>query len=150
MTVITKETFSTRLRFFREKMGASQEKLARDIGVSMTTIANWENGRYKNAPGADKLEALARIFGVTMDFLWTGAPQTGSQKVGGKTVKEDYVLEAHKRMNLMDSRLALLNRALVWFLYNALPEHQRDRFMLDYPEFRASVREIQATSEKRK
>lgn len=39
--------FSTKIRIIREKLGLSQEDLARDLNVSFATINRWENSKTK-------------------------------------------------------------------------------------------------------
>lgn len=51
----------------RNKAGLSQEALARVMGLSRMTIANWEKG--KTEPSASQIKFLADIFGVTTDQL---------------------------------------------------------------------------------
>ena len=51
----------------RNKAGLSQEALARVMGLSRMTIANWEQG--KTEPSASQVKILADIFGVTTDQL---------------------------------------------------------------------------------
>lgn len=51
----------------RNRAGLSQEALARVMGISRMTIANWEQG--KTEPSASQVKLLADIFGVTTDQL---------------------------------------------------------------------------------
>lgn len=51
----------------RNRAGLSQEALARVMGLSRMTIANWERG--KTEPSASQVKLLADIFGVTTDQL---------------------------------------------------------------------------------
>ena len=39
--------FSQKMRFVREKLGISQEDLARALNVSYSTVNRWENGKNK-------------------------------------------------------------------------------------------------------
>lgn len=54
----------------RTSSGFSQEFLARQMEVSRTTIVNWERG--KTEPSASEAIKLARIFGVTVEYLMGG------------------------------------------------------------------------------
>jgi len=45
----------------------SAYKLAKDTGISQTTLSNWKSGR--SIPKQDKLEKIADYFGVTIDYL---------------------------------------------------------------------------------
>lgn len=59
--------FDMRLKELREKAGYSQAQLAMKLGVRQSTVGMWENGT--NKPKNAKLEQLANIFGVSIDYL---------------------------------------------------------------------------------
>lgn len=57
---------SIRLREIREKLGYSQEGMAKPIGMTQTTYAGWE----KAPPEAfERLASLSRHYGVSADYL---------------------------------------------------------------------------------
>lgn len=58
---------SEKILCYRKKAGLSQEELAGRVGVSRQAVSKWELGDA--APEVDKLRALAREFGVTVDEL---------------------------------------------------------------------------------
>ena len=58
---------SEKILYYRKKAGLSQEELAGRVGVSRQAVSKWELGDA--APEVDKLRALAREFGVTVDEL---------------------------------------------------------------------------------
>ncbi len=55
------------IRQLREARGWSQYRLAREVGVTPSTVYNWERGRFE--PKASQLRSLARVFGVSMDDI---------------------------------------------------------------------------------
>lgn len=56
------ELVADHLRILREEQSLSQEALARLIGVSVRTVARWENGQSKPSPlAAEKLQRVAPI-----------------------------------------------------------------------------------------
>lgn len=57
-----------KLKILREQAGLSQMELAEKLNVGQSTIAMWENGT--NAPRADKLPLLAKIFDCKIDDLF--------------------------------------------------------------------------------
>ncbi len=57
----------------RRAAGLSQEQLAEQLDVTRQTISKWEGGH--STPDLEKLKALARIFGVSLDEL-TGQEPT--------------------------------------------------------------------------
>lgn len=56
-----------RLKELRKLKGASQQKIADDLGLERTIYARYESG--KRVPPLDKLVLLADYFGVTIDYL---------------------------------------------------------------------------------
>lgn len=59
--------FQIRLKELREQARISQYKLAKEIGVSQSTVGMWENG--SNKPEHSKLIALSNFFNVSVDYL---------------------------------------------------------------------------------
>lgn len=59
--------FSYRLTMLRKKRSITQAELAREIGVSPSTIGNYELGQRNPRPA--HLTALCRYFSVSSDFL---------------------------------------------------------------------------------
>jgi transcriptional regulator with XRE-family HTH domain len=51
----------------RQKLNITQEKLAEAMGVSKSTISQWESDT--NEPSVEALIKLADLFGVTVDYL---------------------------------------------------------------------------------
>ena len=56
-----------RIYTLRRQRGFSQEQLAEKIGVSRQTVSKWESGA--SVPELEKLIALSRCFGVSVDAL---------------------------------------------------------------------------------
>ena len=63
-----------RVRQARDRVGLTQEELARKLGVSRTTVLRWENGTF--APRF-ALERLARVTGVRVAWLAFGDGEPG-------------------------------------------------------------------------
>ena len=59
--------FQQRLSSLRKQKGISQEALAEKLGVSRQAVSKWENGEAM--PETTKLPALAKVFGVSIDWL---------------------------------------------------------------------------------
>ncbi len=59
---------SNNLQRLRKQCGLTLEEVAEKIGTSKQTIHRYENGIISNVP-ADKVEALARVFGTTPSEL---------------------------------------------------------------------------------
>lgn len=62
-----KEVFSERLRELRQERGLGQVQLAKELDVGKSVISLWELG--KREPTLSKLIAMARFFGVSIDYL---------------------------------------------------------------------------------
>lgn len=61
--------FGKRLTEAREKAGLSRKELADKLDVGQNTIWRWEAGERQ--PSIEKIQALARVLGVTTDELMT-------------------------------------------------------------------------------
>lgn len=55
------------MKELRKEKGLTQKDAAAILGVGQTSVANYENGT--RFPDADKLVAMADLFGVSVDFL---------------------------------------------------------------------------------
>lgn len=64
------ETFPERLQRLRTARGMTKSTLAERVGASDVSIGFWERG--KRVPSAENLAALARVFGLSLDYLWLG------------------------------------------------------------------------------
>ena len=60
-------TLREKLIVLRDKAGISQMALAHQLGVSRQAVSRWESG--DTTPSMDKLKALAKIYGVSLDWL---------------------------------------------------------------------------------
>lgn len=60
-------TFGNILKKLRQDNNITQDELAKKIYTSRSNIANYENG--KNMPSIDILEKIAKLFGVSTDYL---------------------------------------------------------------------------------
>ena len=68
MSESSKNSISKTVKRFREKMGLSQEKLARLADVSNNTIINIEAGKQNN-PTIETLKKIAKALEVGVDDL---------------------------------------------------------------------------------
>lgn len=89
-----------RIREEREKLGLSQEDMARQIFVSRQTISNWETG--KTYPDVQSLLLLSGLFGVSVDSLVKGDVEAMDKQV------ENYELDRFKVKASMALAVALL------------------------------------------
>ncbi len=61
------ELFCKRIKLLRQSNGWSQANLAKHMGLSQQSVAKWEAGQ--STPTPDALAKLARLFGITTDYL---------------------------------------------------------------------------------
>ena len=64
----------TRIASLRQGRGISQAELAQRLNISTSAIGMYEQGRRE--PSVDTLVALAKEFGVSLDYLLSGKPDT--------------------------------------------------------------------------
>lgn len=62
-----KNVFCENLKSARVRAGLTQGQIAAAVGVATTTYSNWELG--KREPNVLKIKALAKVLGVTGDYL---------------------------------------------------------------------------------
>ncbi len=87
-----------RVKELRRKQGWSQGKLAREAGVTVKTISDYESGKRK--PYGGSLESLAAALGVTpADLLSAGAaPSSVEELIGQITAEREQMLPAVQRI----------------------------------------------------
>ncbi|MDO5044571.1 MAG: helix-turn-helix transcriptional regulator [Coriobacteriia bacterium] len=59
----------TLIKTLRKTKGISQEELARNLGVSLQTVRNWESD--KAAPRAENIKKLAEFFNTESSIFLT-------------------------------------------------------------------------------
>ena len=64
-------TIGAKIAACRKRAGMSQEKLANELNISRQAVSRWESG--DTTPTMDKLKTLARIYGVSLDWLCSDA-----------------------------------------------------------------------------
>lgn len=91
------ETIGKRISALRKAMGMKQEELAERLDVSGQAVSKWENDQ--TCPDIGLLPRLARVFGVTTDYLLTGEQE---QEPPVRMVPEE------ERKDLRDMMLRIL------------------------------------------
>ena len=61
-------TLKDRVKALAQERGISLPTLESELGFGNSTIVKWD----KSTPNADKLNAVAKYFDVTMDYLLNG------------------------------------------------------------------------------
>lgn len=85
-------TIGERIKSLRLQSGLTQEELGNNIGAIKQTVNKYENGTITNIP-TDKIEALAKVFGVTEAFIM------GWEKEDDEDIPKEYesILEYFKK-----------------------------------------------------
>ena len=60
-------------REIRKENGFTQQRLAKELNVTQSTVAMWETG--KAVPCTKNLSILSELFGVSMSDLWRSFPK---------------------------------------------------------------------------
>jgi len=81
-------TFAEKFKRLRTGAGISQDKLAKEIGITTRTIIKYEQGH--SLPSAEQLTKIARFFAVSIDSLLDG--------------REELVIEARERGGARSAR----------------------------------------------
>lgn len=105
-----------RIAALRRAVGLSQGELARQLQVSASAVGMYEQGRRE--PSAETLVALARIFGVSVDYLLTGQPSPQEQKIVSSVTEfalsdAESQLDKRSKRPLSREELAVLFAALL-------------------------------------
>ena len=64
----------TRIASLRQNNGLSQAELAQKLHISTSTVGMYEQGRRE--PSVETLITLSQLFGVSLDYLLSGRPDT--------------------------------------------------------------------------
>lgn len=71
------------IRELRQERGWTQLDLASKLGVTPSSVYNWEKGNW--GPRAAQLRQLATVFGVPMDVIELPGPKAAESKEGSAT-----------------------------------------------------------------
>lgn len=62
----------------RDARGMKDADVARETGITKSTFSDWKNGRSN--PKDAKLQKIADLFGVSVEFIRTGKEKEGGEK----------------------------------------------------------------------
>lgn len=86
-----KEIMAKNLKHYLERSGKSQKDLAEVLGVSTSTLNDWVKG--KKYPRIDKIELLARFFGILKSDLIEDKTETHRQMQKKNDAITDIILK---------------------------------------------------------
>lgn len=82
----------SRIRFRRNMLGLSQEKLGESLGITFQQIQKYEKGT--NRVGASRLQAIASILDVPVSFFFDDAPgQSGAAQGSAEESSTSFVVD---------------------------------------------------------
>lgn len=114
-------TMGEKMQKLRKQKNWSQETLAEKLGVSRQAVSLWERG--ESMPEIDKLIPLARLFGVTADYLLDDTQETLGEKpqptVLHQRPENPHFVQAFPLATLLDCA-GLLCSALLWRQFQTL------------------------------
>lgn len=105
-----------RIAALRRDAGWSQSELARRLQISPSAVGMYEQGRRE--PSAQLLVDMARVFGVTVDYLLTGQPQateaeTLDEMLARRIATADRRLDQRRTRPFSRQELAVLFAAML-------------------------------------
>lgn len=74
-----------RIKSLANERGISLPTLEAELGFGNSTIVKWD----KSTPNADKLNAVAKYFNVSMDYLMNGIDEDGLTAKDNKDIAKD-------------------------------------------------------------
>lgn len=108
--------FDKRLRNLREVKGYNQEKLAKLLGLSSSTIGMYEQKRRQ--PDNETLVKIAEIFDVSTDYL------LGKSEV--KNIAKPYSDELEKTLYNKTKELSIEEKTAILNIINLFGKHEKE------------------------
>ena len=110
-------SLKTRIKSLANEHSMSLTTLEAELGFGNGTITKWD----KNTPNADKLNTVAKFFGVSMDYLLNGVDQDGLCFIDNNYISKD--------LNNLRRKLSTLEDGPANFEGNDIPENDIDLFL---------------------
>ena len=90
-----------RIAALRREAGMSQAELAKVLQVSPSAVGMYEQGRRE--PSAQMLLTLAKVFGVSVDYILSGVPGAGEARQLEQMLL-NRITSAHRQLNSREHR----------------------------------------------
>lgn len=98
-----------RIKDLRLSKHLTQKELAQLLNVKPTTVSGWELGR--NEPSIDTLKDLARIFGVSVDYM-AGATESLDKDKKSVDLEKDPVVLSYGGRPVSDEDMDIIKAIL--------------------------------------
>lgn len=115
------EAFSQKLKQLRTASQLSQKKLAKELNVSRSCLANYESG--KRFPSADILSIISEYFKVSVDYLLTSNTSVLLERDYNNDITE-LLKEVSTNGKLDISTISPLSKIALFEFYNFLKEQE--------------------------
>lgn len=90
----------------RDAKGYKDADVARGTGITKSTFSDWKNGR--SSPKQDKLQKIADFFGVSIDYLRTGANPEKNEPVLTQKDERDIAKDLENTLSKLSDDSALM------------------------------------------
>ncbi|MEL6196278.1 MAG: helix-turn-helix transcriptional regulator [Pseudomonadota bacterium] len=100
-------TFGDRMAYAREAQGLTQSQLARQLGLRVDSVRNWEADRAE--PRANRLQMLAAFLNVSIVWLLTGQGEGGpahEPHLGDEPAEIGAILAELRALRIKQARIA--------------------------------------------
>ena len=122
MSEFSKEELGKIILDLRMRKRMSQDELANKVGTTRTTVSKWESG--SSEPGATHLIEIAKVFGVSIDYL-CGNTETVGEKIC--VLDTCVVLERPRILDLLiEKRKELYSKIIVPDVVQQELNYQKD------------------------
>ena len=99
----------------RDEKGFTDYKVSKETGINPATLSQWKNGAY--TPKADKIQKIADLFGVPVEYFMTGKNTEKESESGTKYYFNDETAELAQALYEDPNQRVLFNASR-----NAKPE----------------------------
>lgn len=103
---MTEQTLGQRIAAKRNELGLSQSALGEQLGVSRQSAFKWESDAA--IPEIDKLIALSRLFGVSLDWLLGIGDASATEVPIPEAEKQDFTERERQILELLANRKVVL------------------------------------------
>lgn len=102
----TMDTISHRIALARTGKNMNQSELARALGVSPQAVQSWESG--KSQPRGPRLQALAKLLGVSLEYLMSGVTESKETPLKGQDPYGGLFLDSESESDVERQRLSVV------------------------------------------
>lgn len=84
----------------RDRLGYKDASVAKETGITKSTFSDWKSGR--SVPKREKLQKIADLFNVSLDYLMTGEEKKGGEYyLNDETAKVAQEIFTNKELRML-------------------------------------------------